>query len=239
MSFLKCLGWAAAGVAAVVAAPVTGGGSIAAVIGALGTTTAAGAAIGAAGGLGAKAIFDAAADDSGDKVNYYKSQAETNKAGWTESERKREEQAQKHKVEVAGLNEKIAKLLTERESMLEELRSRLFTRTESELMFTIAAAVAHADKNSSQEEFEAAAKAISLLCSEPEDLTSMCTRFFDNPVSIEEAKRKIIACKEMHSLQRIGFVLDMVVYADEYVSPDEEELICAFKQHYEDLEVAV
>ncbi|GMM87295.1 TerB family tellurite resistance protein [Vibrio fortis] len=64
MGFWKTAGWIAAGVGAVVAAPVTGGGSIAAVIGAAGTTTAAGVAVGAAAGLAGSTLTD----DSKDKA---------------------------------------------------------------------------------------------------------------------------------------------------------------------------
>lgn len=58
MSFWRTAGWIAAGVGAVVAVPFTGGGSIAAVIGAAGTTTAAGVAVGAAAGLAGSALTD-------------------------------------------------------------------------------------------------------------------------------------------------------------------------------------
>ncbi len=58
MSFWKKAAWVAAGVGAVVAAPVTGGGSIAALVGAAGTTTAAGIALGAAGGLAASSLTE-------------------------------------------------------------------------------------------------------------------------------------------------------------------------------------
>ncbi|WP_052470670.1 TerB family tellurite resistance protein [Vibrio owensii] len=58
MSFWKTAGWIAAGIGAVVAAPVTGGGSVAALIGAAGTTTAAGVALGAAAGLAGSALTD-------------------------------------------------------------------------------------------------------------------------------------------------------------------------------------
>ena len=50
MGFWSTLGWVAAGVGAVAVAPMTGGGSIAALVGATGTLTAGGAALGAATG---------------------------------------------------------------------------------------------------------------------------------------------------------------------------------------------
>lgn len=56
MSFVKSLAYVAAGVGAVILAPVTGGSSLALAIGALGTTTALGAAIGVGVGATAAAI---------------------------------------------------------------------------------------------------------------------------------------------------------------------------------------
>ena len=60
MGFFKCLAYVAGGVGAVVLAPMTGGGSIALAIGAIGTTTAAGAVIGAGIGAAAAAVDHAA-----------------------------------------------------------------------------------------------------------------------------------------------------------------------------------
>jgi hypothetical protein len=56
MSFVKSLAYVAAGIGAVVLAPVTGGSSLAVAIGAMGTTTALGAAIGVGVGATAAAI---------------------------------------------------------------------------------------------------------------------------------------------------------------------------------------
>lgn len=64
MSFWSKVGWIAAGVGAVVAAPVTGGGSIAALVGAAGTTTAAGVALGAAGGLAASSLVGESTEEA-------------------------------------------------------------------------------------------------------------------------------------------------------------------------------
>lgn len=63
MGVLKYVGCAVAGIGAVVLAPMTGGGSIALAIGAMGTTTAAGALIGGAVGAAAAGIHDAATSD--------------------------------------------------------------------------------------------------------------------------------------------------------------------------------
>jgi len=230
MSFLKGLGWAAAGVAAIVAAPVTGGASLAAIIGGAGTTTAAGAAIGAMGGLAAKGIYDAATDDSPDLVSHYRAEAETNRAALTESERRRKEDAELSKAEVSKLHKTVADILKDNELMLDELRKRPFTRQESELMFTIAAAIAHADGNTAQEEVDAAVKAVSLLCAEPEGVAAMGAEFFKNPLGIEEARQKIYACGTRHSLERLEFVLDMVAFADEAVTPAEQQLLDAVSQ---------
>ncbi len=56
MSFVKSLAYVAAGVGAVVLAPVTGGSSLAVLIGTMGTTTALGAALGISLGATAAAV---------------------------------------------------------------------------------------------------------------------------------------------------------------------------------------
>lgn len=63
MGFFKVLMYVSAGLGAVVLAPVTGGGSLAVAIGAMGTTTAAGAAIGAAVGAAAAGLDHAVTSD--------------------------------------------------------------------------------------------------------------------------------------------------------------------------------
>ena len=72
MGFFKCLGYVAAGVGAVVLAPATGGSSIALAIGALGTTTAAGAAIGVGLGATAAAVDHAVTSNNEAKENAYR-----------------------------------------------------------------------------------------------------------------------------------------------------------------------
>jgi len=230
MSFLKSLGWAAAGVAAIVAAPVTGGASLAAIIGAAGTTTAAGAALGALGGMAAKGVYDAATDEP-DLASHYRKEAEVNKAAFTEAERKRKDEAVCYKADVERLSTTIADLLVKNVCMLDELRNLPFTHQESELMFSIAAAISYADYNTSREEIEAAMHAVSLLCAERDGLSEMCNKLFNDPPTIDEAIEMIHGCNNKHSLERLGFVLDMVAYADETATRAEQRLLDAVKQH--------
>ncbi len=82
MSFWSKVGWVAAGVGAVVAAPITGGGSVALLVGAAGTTTAAGVALGAAGGLAASSFLGESteeAEDRGKREGRAQSSVEINK----------------------------------------------------------------------------------------------------------------------------------------------------------------
>jgi hypothetical protein len=85
MGFFKCLAYIGTGVGAVILAPVTGGGSLALAIGAMGTTTLAGVAIGA--GVGATA---AAIAHSGEKEAeaHAKGTAQGTKAGQANAEQK-------------------------------------------------------------------------------------------------------------------------------------------------------
>lgn len=78
MGFFKCLAYVGCGIGAVVLAPVTGGGSLAVAIGAMGTTTLAGAAIGA--GVGATAAAVAHSVEGKEKA-YTKGVKEGTRAG--------------------------------------------------------------------------------------------------------------------------------------------------------------
>lgn len=93
MGFWRTAGWIAAGVGAVVAAPVTGGGSVAALIGAAGTTTAAGVAIGVTAGLAGSALTD----DSKEKARSEgRNQGRAEKAKEVEKLKVALEQQEKH-----------------------------------------------------------------------------------------------------------------------------------------------
>lgn len=88
MGFFKCLAYVAGGVGAVILAPVTGGGSLALAIGALGTTTVAGAVIGAGIGATAAAIDHAA---SSKEEAYSQGKAAGSKAGERTAQQKYEQ----------------------------------------------------------------------------------------------------------------------------------------------------
>ncbi|GFO61041.1 hypothetical protein GMST_33660 [Geomonas silvestris] len=230
MSVWKSLGWVAAGVGAIVAAPITGGGSLAVLIGAAGTTTAAGVALGAAAGLAGKTVFDQVSGDS-DEAERYRKEAEENLAGWKESEAKRKAQAEQHRAEAETFNATVANLLKKYESLLAEVKRQRFTRSEVELMYTLAAAAAQTDGHVDEKEFEAAANAISFLCIDPEESLQIGRDLFNQPMSIESAMAKVSECRDSRSLDRLGFVLDMVVQADEHVAPGEQAILDAFQEH--------
>lgn len=231
MGLFKCLAWAAGGVAAVVAAPLTGGGSLAILIGAAGTTTVAGAAFGGVAGVAAKKLYDEVTDDTEEKMKHYKNESETNKAGWQQAESKRQKEAEAHKTDMDKLNTNLEKLLKDRESLIEELRKNKFTEKEAEIMFTLAAAAAQADGISSKDELQAASKAISLLCAQPEEALKIGKVIFKQKITIDEVMKKIKRYSNINTIQRLGFVLDLVIYADGYVDVKEQELLDAFNEH--------
>lgn len=231
MGALKYITWAAGGLAAVVAAPLTGGGSIALLLGAAGTTTLGGVALGVSGGLVAKKLYDECTDDTEEKMKAYQHEAETNKAGWQQSESKRQQEAQLHKEEMELKNTNLTKLLKDREGIIQELRQQKFSIVEAELMFTLASAAAHVDGNASDEELEAASKAISLLCVQPDEALNIGREIFKQKISIDDAMEKIRKYSNSRTLNRLSFVLDMVIYADGYIDPKEQELLDVFNDY--------
>ena len=96
MGFFKCLAYVGCGIGAVVLAPVTGGGSLALAIGAMGTTTLAGAAIGA--GVGATAAAVAHSVEGKNKA-YTQGVQEGQKAGEHVA-------SQKYEMKISQLSEK-------------------------------------------------------------------------------------------------------------------------------------
>lgn len=239
MGLFKCLLWAAGGVGAVVLAPATGGGSLAVLVGAAGTTTLAGAGIGAAGGLAVKAVINEITDEREEKISYYRTEAEINKAGWQQSEMKRQEEAEKHKEEMSRMNYSLEKLAEKYGNAIEELRKNRFTIEEAELMFTLAAAAAQADGVCSEDELKAATSAISLLCAQPDEALTIGEEIFKSKVSVEDAIRKIRTLSNISAIRRLGFVMNVVVYADDYVDVQEQELLYAFSEHARSFGVSV
>jgi len=235
MSFLKGLGWAAAGVAAIIAAPATGGASLAVIVGAAGTTTAAGAALGGLGGIAAKHIYDAATDDSKEKAEYYRNVAEYNKAGWVECEEKRKQEADSYQEYANKMNEKLFQLKAKNAQMLEELKKYKFSKNEIEFMCMLAASIAQADGEASEDEYRTAIDAVSLLSADPDQALYSAQYHFKEPLSIEDAAQKIKECNNVMTLKRLGVVLEMVVEADTVISPTEQQLLNLFMQHAQEL----
>lgn len=233
MSFVKFLGWTAAGVAAVVAAPVTGGGSLAALIGAAGTTSLAGAAIGAAGGAAVGAIADAVTGESKEserKLNSARREAEENKAGWEQSEALRKSQNEESQREADRLKYALQRIAEERKDMLEVLqRSKLGTQ-EVNMMFMLASLAAHSDGQASTDECDAAVAAVSLLCANPDEAIAIGRKYFACPPSMDQVMAQVRDCKDSVALDRLEFVLDTVVLADEHVTSGEQQVLDMFRE---------
>jgi hypothetical protein len=134
MSYFRYLAYVAGGVGAVVLAPMTGGSSLALAIGALGTTTAAGAAIGASVGVTAAAI-DYAVTSKDEARN-------EGKAEGMEEGKKAGERAAQEKYEQKMTN------LIHRFQGYHDLELKLVG------MYAIGLAIANADGNICKEEIE-------------------------------------------------------------------------------------
>jgi len=238
MSLLKSLAWAAGGVAAVVAAPVTGGGSLALLIGAAGTTTAAGVALGAAGGAVVKAIYDEVTDDRDEQIQKAKNDAQVNKAGWVASEQKRNEDNAENKEKIKSLEELLKSLLIKHAAALEELKKYKLSGIEAELMFTLASAAAYADGDSSSIEKEAAIKAVSLLCANPKEAIAIGTNILNNKITIDAAIKRVKFETDINVLNRLSFILDVVVNADNYITTSEQTLLGEFNEHMKSVSAA-
>jgi len=141
---------------------------------------------------------------------------------------------QAHQEFSEKMNGKLYEFTTKNADMLTELKQSKLSNDEAELMFILASAAAHADGTVAPEEYTAATNAVSLLCAKPEESLQIGKHYFENPVSIDEAKQKIIKCDDKISLKRLGVVLDMVVEADDYISSNEQQLLDVFRQHAQD-----
>ena len=209
-------------VTAVVAAPFTGGTSLLLVAGAVAPVVAAGYA--------GKKIYEKTTEGSRE-AEKAREEAEKNKAGWQQSEEKRQREAAAHEADMKRMNENLEKLMKERSGMLEELRKNKFTENEIEIMFTLAAAAAQCDGVTTNDEIQSASKAISLLCTQPENAINIGKKIFAQIITIDDAMKKVRLCQDANTIRRLGFILDMVVYADGYIDVKEQELLDAFNEH--------
>ena len=202
MGFFKCLLYVAGGVGAVVLAPVTGGSSIALAIGAMGTTTAAGAAIGAGVGAAAAAIDHHAHEVVEDA--YKRGQEEGTKAGEQNASKKYEE--------------KMAKLIN---------RLKNYHDFDEKLvgMYAVGLAIANSDGFISEEElddlnaFVIGASASNL----PFEIKESIGKLKNKPPTLEKAIE--FARKAKLSKQDINDIIDLIANADGYVSSEEKQFI--------------
>lgn len=214
MGFFKCLGYIAAGVGAVVLIPATGGGSLALAIGAMGTTTAAGAAIGA--GVGAAA---AAIDHAGN------SHDDGYRSGFSEGVKSGEKVAQ-------SKYEKKISALIDRLMAYHDLDKKILG------LYAVGLAVANADGRICREErqeldeFIAGCSAGNL----PPHIKGSITKLTNNPPTLDRALR--FAIKAELSKRDIQDVIDVVAMADGAVCEHEKTFIANWKNMASKLQIA-
>ena len=214
MGFFKCLGYVAAGVGAVVLIPATGGSSLALAIGALGTTTAAGAAIGAGVGAAAAAI-DHAASSHGDGY----------RSGFAEGVKSGEKVAQsKYETKISALVERL--------QSYHDLDKKILG------LYAVGLAVANADgyicpqERQELDAFIAGCSAGNL----PLHIKESITKLSNNPPTLEHALG--FAIKADLSKQDIQDVIDVVAMADGTICEHEKAFIASWEAMATELQIA-
>ena len=209
MGFFKCLGYVAAGVGAVVLAPATVGSSIALAIGALGTTTAAGAAIGVGLGATAAAVDHAVTSNNEAKENAYR-------RGVSEGKRAGEQAAQRQ-------------YQTKVEDLVELLKQYHDTDKKLVGLYAVGLAVANADgvicaqEEAELDEFVSGCMASHL----PAHIKETISRLRASPPSFDSAMT--FARTASLSKRDIDDVIDVVANADETISFSEQVFIDRWK----------
>jgi tellurite resistance protein len=215
MGFFKCLAYVAGGVGAVVLAPVTGGSSLAVAIGAMGTTTVAGAAIGASIGAAAAAIDHASTSSD---TAYRSGVAEGTRAG----ERAAQQQYQA----------KMDKLI-QRLQGYEDFNKKLVA------MYAVGLAVANADgvicdeERSELDQFVAGCMASSL----PDKVTESIARLTANPPTLPQALQ--FAKRAQLPKRDIDEIIDVIANADGIVNSHEEKFIARWKAMADDYQASM
>lgn len=201
MGVFKCLAYVAGGVGAIVLAPVTGGGSLAVAIGAMGTTTAAGAIIGASIGATAAAIDHAASSkDDGRKEGFI----EGSKAGEKTAQTKYEKRVQE---------------LTLRFKNYQDFDSKLVA------MYAVGLAIANADGHICNEEREELDAFVSgcMAGNLPNHMKETIASLTKKPPTLERALE--FAIKAKLPKQDIDDIISVIANADNFVNDAEKAMI--------------
>jgi len=205
MGFFKCLAYVAGGVGAVVLAPMTGGSSLAVAIGALGTTTAAGAAIGAGVGAAAAAIDHA----SSSREEAYQQGIEVGtKAGEAIAQTKYEKKVAAMAKRLQGYQDFDKKLVA---------------------MYAIGLSVANADGVICAEEreeldmFVAGCGSAHLSAAVKERIQKLTDRPPTLPQALQYARRAQLPKRDIND------IIDVIANADGVVNPHEEKFIARWK----------
>lgn len=206
MGFFKCLAYVAGGVGAVILAPVTGGGSLALAIGALGTTTVAGAVIGAGIGATAAAIDHAA---SAKEKGYSQGAAAGSKAGERTAQQKYEKK-------------------------MNDLTQRLNSYHDADLklvgMYAIGLAIANADGNICDEEQEELDSFVSgcMAAHLPAHIKQTIASLSKNPPTLKQALK--FAEEAKLPKQDIDDIIDVIAHADGVLHPKEKSFVKHWKK---------
>lgn len=216
MGFFKALGYVAAGVGAVVLAPATGGGSLALAIGAMGTTTAAGLAIGATAGAAAAAIDHSV---SSKETNYQKGYSHGVEVGTKAGEAKAQE---KYEKEIVNLTSKLKSYHDADKKVL--------------ALFAVGLAVANCDGDFCVSEKKELNELILGLSNETKNsaFIKTLTQLESSPPSFDKATDIALAAGVTKDM--IDSVIDAIVKADGIISSDEKYLMHywnAFSDQYE------
>lgn len=238
MGWSSVLGWTVAGVAAVVAAPVTGGGSLAVLIGAAGTTTLVGAAFGAATGAAVGAAVDAVFGDDDEEKRRAEREAAEERAKRTASEEKRARETKAYEEERAAWHERESKHARDKEKMLERLKGTAARTQDVDLLFMLAAVLVREQGNSDPDVLQQVQAQVSMLCADCEAAESAASRHFSNAPMSATVIEAFCRCTERHTLARLAFVVDIMAglygaEAHDWNCEQRSNVCAAFRAHAE------
>lgn len=209
MGFFKALAYVAGGIGAVVLAPATGGGTLAAAIGAMGTTTAAGAALGASVGATAAAI-DHSVTSGKEKYNqgYQEGKAVGVKAGEAIATKKYEE--------------RLKDLEKKQDELLKRLRDYRNFDEKLLAVYAVGLATANADGDICEVERQELDEFAGGIMSSnfPPHIKEMVTRLANNPPDLQCA----LGFAKSAKLPKgdIDDIIDLIINADGVVKVSEQ-----------------
>lgn len=206
MGFFKCLAYVAGGVGAVILVPATGGSSLALAIGALGTTTAAGAAIGAGIGATAAAMHHAT---SAKEEGFSQGLAAGVKTGERAAQQKREKKINALTQRLESYHDSDAKLVA---------------------MYAIGLAIANTDGDICDEERKELDIFVGgcMASHFPAHIKQTIASLSENPPTLKRALD--FAKKANLPKEDIDDIIDVIAHADEVLHPKEKSFITRWEK---------